>query len=309
MAERYDVIVIGAGIAGLTAGIYLKRSALKSLLLEKSAPGGRLLNIHAIDNYPSEPLIAGPDLAAKILGHATELGVAIDYGNVQSVVKQADHFLVVSDMASYETSAVIVATGTTTKTFGVPGEKEFNGRGVSYCATCDGHFFKGKDVMVVGYKDRAVEEAIYLSSLVRHLYFVLPQPLETTEVHEATLKSLDNVELLPGATLKSIAGDKLVTSAQVQRADGSQKDYAIAGIFPLAGEKSSSDFLAGLNPKNRNGFLNADSDLMTSVPGVFACGDILDKKLRQLVNAAGEGALAATSAISYVHSLSKGLPH
>ncbi|OPZ34398.1 MAG: Thioredoxin reductase [Tenericutes bacterium ADurb.BinA155] len=303
MVKAYDVVIIGAGIAGLTAGIYLKRSSLSGIILEKAAPGGRLLNIHAIDNYPSESLIPGPELAAKIVAHASELGVVPEYGNVQGVQKQGDHFLVATDMETYEAKALIIATGTTTKTLGVPGEKEYAGRGVSYCATCDGNFFKGKDVALIGYKDRAIEEAIYLASLCHHLYLFAPQPFETTEAHEKTLRSFPNVEILFGAKLLAISGNKLVEAVKVQLQDGTEKTYPVAGVFPLTGEKSSTDFLAGLAPKNNAGFLVADPQMATSIPGLFAAGDIVDKKLRQLVTASSDGALAATAAIAYVHAL------
>jgi thioredoxin reductase (NADPH) len=303
MAKTVDVVIIGAGIAGLTAGIYLKRSSLSGVVLEKAAPGGRLLNIHAIDNYPSESLIPGPKLAEKIVAHAAELGVVPEYGNVQGVQKQGDHFLVATDMDTYEAKAVIVATGTTTKTLGVPGEKELAGRGVSYCATCDGNFFKGKDVALIGYKDRAIEEAIYLASITHHLYVFAPQPFETTEAHERTLRSFSNVDFFFGAKLLGIFGEKLVSSIKVALADGSEKSYPVAGVFPLTGEKSSTDFLAGLTPENKAGFFLTDSQMATSIPGVFAAGDIVDKKLRQLVTASSDGALAATAAIAYVHGL------
>jgi len=304
MRKKIDVAVIGAGIAGLSAGIYLKRSSVTSLLIEKAAPGGKLLTIHAIDNYPSEILISGPALAEKAVAHAASLGVEIAYGNVLSLTKGNGLFLIVTDLEQIEAKAVIVATGTLTKTLGVPGEKEFAGRGVSYCATCDGNFFKGKDVAVVGSKDQAVEEAIYLADLVRHLYFFAPTDIESPDNHLKALKSFPNVEIIEKAALEAIKGDKLVSAVAVV-VDGKAADYPVSGVFPLSGERSSSDFLAALSPRNRNGFLDVDFDMKTSIEGLFAAGDVVNRKLRQIVTASSDGAVAATSAIAYVHSLAK----
>lgn len=297
-----DVVVIGGGMAGLTAGIYLRRSALSSVIVEKGAPGGKLNNIHRIDNYPAAPKISGPDLAMAVFSQATELGVELAYGSVSSVSKEGERFLVRTDAGDYSAKAVIIATGVETKKLGIPGEKEHEGKGVSYCATCDGNFFRGKDVAVIGNKDHAVEDALYLSGLVNHLYFLIPEPLETTEVHYSELFACSNVALIEGGKPIKIEGDGIVDSLEYEL-NGEQKQIHVSGVFPLYGEKSSSEFLSSLKPNVNKGFLICDEAMSTSVPGVFACGDIVDKKLRQLVNAAGEAAVAATSAIAYCRSV------
>lgn len=304
MRKQIDVAVIGAGIAGLSAGIYLKRSSVSSLLIEKSAPGGKLLTIHDIDNYPSEIRISGPALAEKTASHAAALGVEIGYGNVLSLTKDNGFFLIVTDSEQIEAKAVIVATGTLIRTLGVAGEKEFLGRGVSYCATCDGNFFKGKDVAVSGAKDQAVEEAIYLAGLVHHLYFLAPSDIDAPETHLKTLMAIKNVEIIEKASLKAIKGERTVSSIEAM-VEGKEKEYLVSGVFPLSGERSSSDFLAGLKPDNRNGFLTVDLNMKTSIPGLFAAGDVVDRSLRQIVTASSDGAVAATSAIAYVHALTK----
>ena len=300
--KTIDVAIIGGGMAGLTAGIYLRRSSLTSVVIEKGAPGGKLNNIHRIDNYPAAPKISGPDLAVAVFSQATELGVELAYGSVASVSKEGERFLVKTDAGDYLAKAVIIATGVETKKLGIPGEKEHEGKGVSYCATCDGNFFRGKDVAVIGNKDHAVEDVLYLSGLVNRLYFLIPEPLETTEAHHRELLDCKNVALIEGAKPVRIEGEELVASL-VYDVSNEEKQIHVSGIFPLYGEKSSSEFLASLKPNSNKGFLVCDASMSTSVPGLFACGDIVDKKLRQLVNAAGEAAVAATSAISYCRSV------
>lgn len=299
----YDCLVIGAGIAGITAGIYLKRSNLSCVVLDKGAPGGKLNNIHRIDNYPGVASIAGPDLAMKLFSQASELGVTFDYADVMDIRKNEEGlFVITSDMGEFFSRAVIVATGVTAKKLSIPGEEEFAGRGVSYCATCDGNFFKGQPMVVYGYQDHAVEDAIYLSSLASELTVLAPKPLETTESHLAELEAAPNVRIETNATLLAIRGEAKVGLVTYQK-DGEEKEIPAAGVFILTGERSSSTYLSSMRVDNEKGFLVVDRDSMeTSVPGLYAAGDIVAKKLRQLVNAGGEGAIAATSAIAYIHS-------
>ena len=303
MATReIDVVVIGGGMAGLTAGIYLRRSALTSVIIERGAPGGKLNNIHRIDNYPAAPRISGPDLAVKVFTQAMELGVELAYGSVESVSKDGDYYMVKTDAGDYHCKAVIVATGVETKKLGIPGEKEFEGKGVSYCATCDGNFFKGKHVAVIGNKDHAVEDVLYLSGLAASVQFLIPEPLECSEMHLEELKACKNVTLLDGAKPVRVLGEINVTGLTYENS-GVEETITVDGVFPLYGEKSSSEFLSSLRPKTNKGFLVCDENQQTSVTGLYAAGDIVDKKLRQLVNAAGEAAVAATSAIAYCRSV------
>ena len=300
--ERVDCFIIGAGIAGITAAIYLKRSNLSSILMDKDAPGGKLNNIHRIDNYPGTPQIAGPDLAMKLYEQATSLGVEFTYGSVSEVKKEGDLFHIVSDVGEYLSTALIVATGIENKKLGVPGEAALNGKGVSYCATCDGNFFKGKPVVVYGYKDHAVEDAIYLSSLASHVTLLAPEPLETTEAHRAELEGLSNVTLIEGATLLHADGEAKLQSVTYSL-NGEEVVLPTAALFQLYGEKSSSMFLSSLGVKMNKGFIQVDANMASNVLGLFASGDVLDKRLRQLVNAAGEGSVAATSAIAYARTI------
>ncbi len=299
--EKVDCFIIGAGIAGITAAIYLKRSNLTSILMDKDAPGGKLNNIHRIDNYPGTAQIAGPDLAMKLYEQASSLGVEFSYGSVSEVKLEDGLFHVTADVGDYLATTLIVATGIENKKLGVPGEAALNGKGVSYCATCDGNFFKGKPVVVYGYKDHAVEDAIYLSSLASHVFVLAPQELETTEAHAAELKEKNNVTLLEKTAILSVLGEDHVTGVHIKRGDV-EEDLACDGLFQLYGEKSSSQFLASLGLETNKGFIKTNANMETSVPGLYAAGDVIDKRLRQLVNAAGEAAVAASSAISYIHA-------
>ncbi len=300
--EEKDVIIIGSGIAGISAAIYLKRSNVSFALLDKGAPGGKLNNIHRIDNYAGTPSISGPGLASVLLEQATSFGVSFDYGNVVAISKEKDGFLVRGEDESWKGKSIIIATGLSSRTQTVPGEKERIGRGVSYCATCDGAFFKGKKVAVVGYEDHAVEDALYLSSIASKVYFIAPSPIKGAQVHVETLKATENIEILEGTSLVSVSGSPLVDRIVVSNQEG-EKEIDVSGVFPLFGEVPSNASFVSLGLKTEKGFIHVDSDMGTNVPGVFAAGDIVSKKLRQLITAASDGAIAATSAISYCHRL------
>lgn len=300
--EEKDVIIIGSGIAGISAAIYLKRSNVSFALLDKGAPGGKLNNIHRIDNYAGTPSISGPGLASVLLEQATSLGVSFDYGNVVAISNEKDGFLVRGEDESWKGKSIIIATGLSSRTQTVPGEKERIGRGVSYCATCDGAFFKGKKVAVVGYEDHAVEDALYLSSIASKVYFIAPSPIKGAQVHVETLKATENIEILEGTSLVFVSGSPLVDRIVVSNQEG-EREIDVSGVFPLFGEVPSNASFASLGLKTEKGFIHVDSDMGTNVPGVFAAGDIVSKKLRQLITAASDGAIAATSAISYCHRL------
>ncbi len=299
--KEVDVVIIGSGIAGISAAIYLKRSSLSFVLLDKSMPGGKLNIIHRIDNYPGYPSISGLELSKSLLEQCRQLGIEFSYGEVNKVEKVDSNFLIRTDIDSYLSKVVIVASGLSEAKLNIPGEKQYFGRGVSYCATCDGPFFKNKDVAIYGYKDFAFEDAIYLSSLVNRLYFILPKPPLATETHLNEVKKAKNITIFDGYSLKEIKGDNKVNSIVINK-DNENKELEVSAIFPLFEQISSSSFLSPLNIKASNGFIDVDKDGKTNVDGVYAVGDIVNKKLRQLINAASEGALAAISSINYVRS-------
>lgn len=299
--KEVDVVIIGSGIAGISAAIYLKRSFLSFVLLDKSMPGGKLNIIHRIDNYPGYPSISGLELSKSLLEQCKQLGIEFSYGEVNKVEKVDSNFLTRTDIDSYLSKVVIVASGLSEAKLNIPGEKQYFGKGVSYCATCDGPFFKNKDVAIYGYKDFAFEDAIYLSSLVNRLYFILPKSPLATETHLNEVKKAKNITIFDGYSLKEIKGDNKVNSIVINK-DNENKELEVSAIFPLFEQISSSSFLSPLSIKMSNGFIDADKDGKTNVDGVYAVGDIVNKKLRQLINAASEGALAAISSINYVRS-------
>lgn len=296
--KEVDVAIVGSGIAGISAAIYLKRSSFSFALLEKGMSGGKLNIIHKIDNYPGYPSISGIDLSKALLKQCNSLGISSAYGEVNKIEKKEGYFLVRTDADSYLAKAVIIASGLVEAKLGIPGEKEFFGRGVSYCATCDGPFFKNKDVAVYGYKDYAFEDAIYLSSLVNRLYMVLPKQKEASEAHYKELLNHKNVTFLENYRLKEIKGESKVTSIVISNVE--TKEIEVSAIFPLAEQLSTSSFLSSLNVDMINGFIKIDNESKTNVDGLFAAGDIVYKKVKQLVNAASEGAIAAISSINYV---------
>lgn len=299
MKLETQVVIVGAGIAGLSSAIYLKRGNVDFLLLDKGTPGGKLNNIHKIENYPGFSSVSGPDLASKLLEQAQNLGICVQYGLVAGILKEANGFCAYTEEDEIHCKGLIIATGLSNRTETVKGEKEFLGKGVSYCATCDGNFFKGKDVAVIGYEDHAVEDVIYLSGLARKVYFFLPKSLETPDSHRVSLLSLPNVELHEDSSLVSVDGSRLVEKVTVAE-QGSIKEYCVSGVFPLFGEAPSSSLTSSLGLETKNGFIVANENLETSVPGVYACGDVVNKKLRQLVTASSDGAIAATSAIAFL---------
>ena len=299
--KEVDVVIIGSGIAGISAAIYLKRSSLSFVLLDKSMPGGKLNIIHRIDNYPGYPSISGLELSKSLLEQCKQLGIEFSYGEVNKVEKVDSNFLTRTDIDSYLSKVVIVASGLSEAKLNIPGEKQYFGKGVSYCATCDGPFFKNKDVAIYVYKDFAFEDAIYLSSLVNRLYFILPKSPLATETHLNEVKKAKNITIFDGYSLKEIKGDNKVNSIVINK-DNENKELEVSAIFPLFEQISSSSFLSPLSIKMSNGFIDADKDGKTNVDGVYAVGDIVNKKLRQLINAASEGALAAISSINYVRS-------
>ena len=294
-----DVVIIGGGAAGLSAATYLARSAYSCIVLEKDAPGGRMLTLPKIENYPGFAAVSGAELADAFIHAASQLGIETTYGNVMSVSRENDLFITKTDMDSYASKAIIVATGITFVP-SIPGEKDFQGKGVSYCATCDGRFFKGKKMAVYGNGDEALQEALYLAPLSTSLLFVCPDDLHGSEKNIAALKASTNVTILQESKLERIKGGLKVSSIIVNG-----REYETEAIFPLNGPKSASAFLSPLGLETNKGFLKVNIDQETSFPGVYAAGDILDKKLRQVVTAAGEGATAATSCIRYLNALKK----
>ena len=298
--ENKDVIIIGAGIAGLSASIYLKRANIDFLLLEGKLPGGLLNSLKEVDNYPGFPSSSGKDILLSLMEQIKELGINVDYGNVQMILKDKVGFKVVSDKNIYYSKAVIIASGKGMSEETLPGEKEYFGRGVSYCATCDGLFFKDDDVLVYGNNDTAIEEALYLANIVHHLYFVVDgEKLLGEQNNQDLLKKMANVEFIYDQISK-INGDILGVNS-VTLASGITLN--VHGVFPYVGQKKATDFLASLHPYMDKGYIKTNDDMETDIKGLFAIGDIRYKKLYQLVTAASDGATSSLAVIKYLRSL------
>ncbi|MCI2110936.1 MAG: NAD(P)/FAD-dependent oxidoreductase [Bacilli bacterium] len=297
--QRHDIAIIGAGCAGLTAALYLKRASKDLVLLEKGAPGGKLLTVNEIANYPGFEKVPGFVLAQAIVKSAADSGVEMTSASVKSVSKAEGGFLVDTDEESYLVKAVLVATGLSNVP-SIKGEKALLARGVSYCATCDGPLYRKKDVALIGEGERSLAEALYLSPLVNRLLYLTPEKeLMGDPGSVASLLSRPNVEIVYEAKALEIKGEGHVGSL-VYETKGKEKEAAVSAVFPLLGEKSASSFLSPLNLTLKNGFVPVDSSLMSAVPGLFAAGDIVSKRLRQAITAAGDGANASAGIIAYL---------
>lgn len=289
----YDIIIIGGGPAGLTAGIYGVRAGKKVLVLEASKVGGKILQAHMVDNYPGAEHITGEELGNNIYEQALNLGVEIKLEKAMSIMAMGNKKIVQTLDNTYETKTVIIATGNDKRELGVVGEKELLGKGVSYCATCDGNFFKKKDVLLVGGGEESIEDCLYLANLCNKVYFIYNRKVDISKLNK------DNIEVIDKVKVTSINGDAKVESVTLDNG----KNLDVSGVFiAIADVPETSYLLNGLNV-NENGNVIVGEDLTTNKEGVFVAGDIRVKSLRQVVTAVSDGAIAATQAIRYLNDL------
>ena len=298
--KKTDIVIIGSGMAGISAAVYLKRANADFVLLEGNFVGGMLNQLKSVQNYPTMTNTTGSDILIALVDQLRFNNISVTYGNVQTILKENDGFEVVTDVESYEAKAVIVATGVATSSNSIPGEEKFAGQGVSYCATCDGNFFKGSDIAVIGNNNICLEEAIYLANLASKIYFVCPnEELQGDLELINKIKEYKNIEFIFSTQVQEIVGDDFgVTGIKVNGGV-----LSVNGVFPYVGKKSTSQILNNLKPNKQGIFLEVNEKMETNIPGLFAAGDIVSKKLKQLITAAGDGASAATSADDYVKSL------
>ncbi|HLA51024.1 MAG TPA: thioredoxin-disulfide reductase [Thermodesulfobacteriota bacterium] len=299
----YDVIIIGGGPAGLTAGIYAQRARLKTLLLEKEMVGGQIAVSDVIENYPGFPSISGADLMEKFEGHAKGLGLEIRMTDVIAVEDMGKEVIVKTSEGDLTARTVIVATGAKPRKLGISGEKEFTGKGVSYCATCDGPFFKGQRVLVIGGGDTAVKEAVYLSRIAGKVYIVHRRDqLRAEKIIQEKALSIPNIEMLWSHVLKEIKGKKGVEKVVLQNLkDNSLKEIDAEGVFIFTGINPTTDFVDV--EKDKSGFIKTGQDMQTSVKGIFAAGDCRTTPLKQVSTAVGDGAIAAFMAEKYIEEM------
>lgn len=297
--KETDVLIIGAGAAGISAALYLKRANVPFLWIDKGAAGGKLLEIHEIANYPGLPPMSGTDLADHLLESTNNLGVKPSFGNVVSIRKEGDSFITSTNKEEISSKAVLVATGLS-HVANIKGEKDHIGRGVSYCATCDGLMYRNKEAIVYGRGDRVLNEALYLSGVVKHLYLVTPDKeyVGDSALFERTIEK-DNVTFIKETEITEILGEKFVDSAKALR-NGEETILNADVIFPLLSEKSATEFLSPLGVEMERGFIIVNPLMESSVPGLFASGDIVKKDLRQVVTACSDGAIASTGIIRFL---------
>lgn len=298
----YDLIIIGSGPAGLSAAVYGKRAGLDLLVVEKAPmSGGQVLNTYEVDNYLGMPGMNGFDMGMQFRAHADRLGVEFKEGTVTAVEDREDRKLVIIDGETLEAKTLILATGAEHARLNVPGEEELTGMGVSYCATCDGAFFRGKTVAVVGGGDVALEDAIYLARTCEKVYLIHRRDeLRGARILQERLKGLTNVEILYSHTVRRIEGEDTVNSLLLRdEKSGRERGLTVDGVFIAVGVRPNTELLSELVECDEGGYILAGEDCVTSVPGIYAAGDVRRKPLRQIVTAVADGANAAVSAEHY----------
>ena len=303
MSVIYDVIIVGSGPAGLAAAIYGQRAGLSSLVLEESyVSGGQVLNTYDVDNYPGLPGISGMELAEKFHEHAKSMGASFLTAAVTAIREEGDRKVVGTAKGDLSARTVILATGARHRLLGVPGEERLTGMGVSYCATCDGAFFRDKTVAVVGGGDVAVEDAIFLARGCKKVYVIHRRDqLRAAKILQEKLLSLDNVEMKWNCVAEEILGDSQVSGVKVRDVKtGEGSELAVNGVFIAVGILPNTGFLGDFVQLDEGGYIVAGEDMKTSVPGVFAAGDVRTKALRQIITAAADGANAITSVEAYL---------
>ncbi len=302
----YDLIIVGAGPAGLSAAVYGRRAGLDLIVIEQTPMGGgQVVDTYEVDNYPGMPGINGFDLAQKFRSHADGLGVVFKGGRVAAVRDEGDVKVVeTADGTVYEARTLILAGGAEHAKLGVPGEDVYRGQGVSYCATCDGAFFKKRDVAVVGGGDVAVEDAVYLARFCRKVYLIHRRDsLRAAKSLQEKLFSCENVEVVWNSTLQKISGTGLVEGICIRSSDGdTERELAVEGVFIAVGMRPNTEIYRAVAACDESGYLIAGEDCATSVSGIFAAGDIRTKALRQIVTAVSDGACAVASVEKYLIS-------
>ena len=297
----YDTIIIGAGPAGMTAALYAARSNLKVALIEGGLPGGQMNNTSDIENYPGYANISGPELAEKMFEPLENLGVEHLYGLVENIEDHGDVKKVITDDEEFETRTVIVATGSKHRLLGVPGEEELNSRGVSYCAVCDGAFFRDQDLLVVGGGESAVEEAIFLTQFAKSVTIVHRRDeLRAQKVLQDRAFANEKINFIWDSVVKEIKGENRVESVVIENVKTNQvTEHAFGGVFIYVGLDPVSDFTKDLQIQDESGWIVTDDHMKTRVAGVFAVGDVRQKDLRQVTTAVGDGAIAGQEAYKY----------
>lgn len=296
----YDIIIIGSGIAGLTSAIYALNNKRKVLILESQTYGGQIINSNIINNYPGFLEISGFDLMTNIYNQVKNLGGVIKYEEVLEITKNKK---VITKNETYEAKSIIISTGLSPRKLNLENEDKFIGKGISYCATCDGSFYKDKVVMVVGGGNTAIEDVIYLSNICKKVYLVYRRKELRKDVNlTEKVKRLSNVEIIYNSNIEKLNGDESLKSVDIINKDTEKiTNIIIDGLFVAIGKIPSGNIFKDLLNVTENGYIITDEDCHTNIDGIYAAGDIRKKRLRQLVTAASDGAIAAIEAIKYIN--------
>ncbi|CAI2576274.1 Thioredoxin reductase [Apilactobacillus kunkeei] len=304
--EKYDVIIIGAGPGGMTSALYASRANLSVMMIDRGIYGGQMNNTAEIENYPGFKSILGPDLAKEMYESSTNFGAKYEYGTVESIEDKGDSKIVNTDQGSYEAGAVIIGTGSQYRKLGVPGEDEYGGRGVSYCAVCDGAFFKNREVVVVGGGDSAISEALYLAGLASKVTVIHRRDqLRAQKVIQDRAFANDKIEFVWDTNVTEVVGDNMkVTGVKtINNKTNEEGEIAASGVFIYVGNNPMTEPFSNLNITDEKGWIKTNERMETSVKGIFAIGDVREKELRQVTTAVGDGGIAGQNAFEYVSSL------
>jgi len=298
----YDIIIVGAGPAGLTAAIYARRARKNVLVLEAYTYGGQIVSTLDIENYPCEEHISGFDFATKIYNQAKNLGAEILFEKVIDIKDNGDDKEVITSKKTYKTKTIIIATGAQNRKLGLENEKELIGKGVSYCATCDGAFYKKKVVAVVGGGNTAIEDTLYLSNIVDKVYLIHRRDDFRADLKNINkLKEKNNVEFIYNSNVTKLIADKKLNSIEITNNDGIKEELEIDGLFVAIGQIPENNNFEKIININESGYIIAGEDCHTNVAGIYVAGDTRVKEVRQLVTAASDGAISAIEAIKYIN--------
>lgn len=303
---QYDVIIIGTGPAGMTAAIYAARADMKVLMLDKLAPGGQIINTNEIQNYTGVGTINGAELAMKMFEHTQELSIEFDYRTVKAIKDQGSEKVVYceEDDAEFTAKALIIATGTRPRCLNIPGEDNFRGNGISWCAICDGAQYRDKDVVVIGGGNSAVEESIFLAGIVKSLTIVTMFDLTADPIACDKLRAMDHVKIYPYQDIIEFTGDGKLNGVRFKSTKtGEENTVRCDGVFEYIGLTPTTEFLKDTGVLNEYGYVKVDERMATAVPGIFGAGDCITKNLRQVITACADGAIAAQEASHYVEKL------
>ncbi|MDS9472685.1 thioredoxin-disulfide reductase [Sporosarcina pasteurii] len=302
----YDVIIVGAGPAGLTAAVYTSRANLSTLMIERGAPGGQMATTEDIENYPGFDHILGPDLSVKMFEHARKFGAEYAFGDVSDVQDGEDYKTIFVGEQQYKARTIIITTGAEYRKIGIPGEEELTGSGVSYCAVCDGAFFRDKEIIVVGGGDSAVEEGAYLTRFAKKVTIIHRRDeLRAQKILQERAFANEKMDFIWNTTVKEVNGKdgKIDSVTLVSTEDGSEREFKTEGMFVYVGLDPLTAPFKHLGILDENGYIQTNDIMETKVPGIYAAGDVREKLLRQIVTATGDGSIAAQAVQQYIEKL------